>query len=78
MISTKEQTRELLGLEVIGLDYPGHIATAVRFSSMVPGDQVVVGDRSYTICDPTYLNATVGMAMPNFKGVEPKVIPIRG
>lgn len=70
--------RELLGLEVIGLDYPGHIAAAVRFSSPVPGDQVVVDGQSYTICDPTYLNATAGMAMPNFKGVEPKVIEIRG
>lgn len=70
--------RELLGLEVIGLDYPGHIAAAVRFSSPVPGDAVVVGGQSYTICDPTYLNATAGMAMPNFKGVEPKIIQIRG
>ena len=25
----------LLGLDVIGLDYPGHVATAVKFSSPV-------------------------------------------
>lgn len=70
--------RELLGLEVIGLDYPGHIATAVKFSSEVPGDYVVFGDKKYTICDPTYLNARVGMGMPRFKGVDPRVILVRG
>ena len=29
--------RELPGLEVIGLDYPGHVATAVRFSRVSRG-----------------------------------------
>jgi hypothetical protein len=70
--------RELLGLEVIGLDYPGHIATAVKFNNEVPGNYVVVGGRNYVICDPTYLNAGVGLGMPRFKGVDPTVILVRG
>lgn len=69
--------RELLGLEVIGLDYPGHVATAVRFSEEVPGDFVLCQGRKYTVCDPTYINATLGMGMPQFRGVDPQVILIR-
>lgn len=71
--------RELLGLSVIGLDYPGHIATAVRFSDGLEiGDCVVYNQEKYAICDPTYINADPGMAMPIFKEVTPEIIPIRG
>jgi hypothetical protein len=66
--------RRLTGLEVIALHYPGHIATAVRFSSEVPGDYVVNGGNRYVVCDPTYINADIGMVMPQFKGVTPEVI----
>lgn len=61
--------RELLGLDVILLDYPNHIATAVRFNSDVPGDFVVGGGGKYVVCDPTFIGAPVGMAMPQFKNV---------
>lgn len=58
---------QLLGLDVILLDYPGHIATAVRFNGDVPGDFVVGGGGKYIVCDPTFIGAHVGMAMPQFK-----------
>lgn len=60
---------KLLGLDVILLDYPNHIATAVRFNSDVPGDFVVGGGGKYIVCDPTFIGAPVGMAMPQFKNV---------
>lgn len=66
--------RRLTGLEVVGLLYPGHVATAVRFTGEVKGDQIAVGGKKYIICDPTYINADLGMAMPQFKGVAPEVI----
>lgn len=56
--------RNLLGLEVIGLDYPGHIATAVKFSSDVGRDSITHDGKTYTICDPTYIKAEYGMTMP--------------
>ncbi|MBS1271876.1 MAG: hypothetical protein MAGBODY4_01008 [Candidatus Marinimicrobia bacterium] len=56
--------RNLLGLEVIGLDYPGHIATAVKFSSDVGRDSITYDGQTYTICDPTYIKAEYGMTMP--------------
>ena len=68
--------RTLLGLEVIGLDYPAHIATAVRFTSEVTGDGITHEGKRYVICDPTYIGADAGMCMPQFKEVNPKVIRI--
>lgn len=69
--------RRLIGLEIIGLDYPGHVATAVKFSSEVKGDYVRYQNKNFMICDPTYIDADFGMPMPKFKGITPKVIPIR-
>lgn len=68
--------RRLLGLEVVLLSYPNHIATAVRLGPEAKGDQVVVDGVPYTICDPTYINADLGHAMPQFREVTPKVIPL--
>ena len=67
---------EIMGLDVIALDYPGHIATAVKFSKPVSGDSVSYNGSRYLICDPTYINADIGMAMPRYKTVRPKVIEI--
>lgn len=66
--------RELLGLEVVLLDYPMHIATAICFNQPVEGDYVVVNGKNYVISDPTYTNAKVGRCAPRFKTVSPKVI----
>lgn len=69
--------RHLLKLKVVGLDYPGHIATAVRFNGNVRGDAVIYKGQRYVVTDPTYINADAGMSMPQHKGTPPKVIPIR-
>ena len=66
--------KNLLNLDVVGLDYPGHIATAVKFNSDLTGDRVNYNGQVYIICDPTYINADAGMEMPQFKSVDPKVI----
>ena len=69
--------RRILKLDVVGLNYPGHVATAVRFSENVPGDYVVMNNRKYIVCDPTYINASAGMAMPKYKRGKPGVVKIR-
>ena len=66
--------KNLLGLKIIALDYPGHIATAVKFNSAINGDAVEYNGQRYVICDPTYINADAGMCMPEFKNVNPDVI----
>jgi len=66
--------RKLTNLDVIALHYPNHIATAVNFSDKIKGDAIKYRGKRYVICDPTYIGADIGRAMPKFRGVRPKVI----
>lgn len=68
--------RELLGLEVVLLNYPVHVATAVHFNEDVKGDYLLIDGKSYIICDPTYINASVGNCAPKFKPIAPIVVKI--
>ncbi|MCA6060606.1 hypothetical protein HUF18_12520 [Thalassolituus sp. ST750PaO-4] len=67
-------TESLLGLDVVILDFPGHVATAVAFNGGVQGDNWSWQGKRYTIADPTYVNADAGMTMPQFAGVKPKIM----
>lgn len=66
----------LLNLDVVLLYYPNHLCTAVKFNSIVNGDYVMVGNDKYIICDPTYINASVGNCMPKFKTKAPKIFKV--
>ncbi|WP_459722091.1 hypothetical protein [Sideroxyarcus sp. TK5] len=71
--------RELTGLKVIGLLYPGHMTTAVALTQ--PGNSMAsvehLGQR-FVIADPTYIGATVGMAMPAYAATKPsQIVAIR-
>ena len=57
--------RDLLGLDVVLLNYPNHLATAVKFEQDVYGDHIILDGEKYVLCDPTYIGAKVGNAMPN-------------
>ena len=67
----------ILDLNVIGLDYPGHISTAVHFQNELRGERVLYNSTNFLICDPTYINANIGMVMPKFKEVKPKIIDLQ-
>ena len=69
--------RDILELDVVGLRYDGHIATAVKFNDEIDGDTVVYSGEKYIICDPTYMYADAGNCMPEFKEEKPKIIPIK-
>jgi hypothetical protein len=69
--------RSLTKMEVIGLYYPNHVATAVAVNTNIKGDYVKYKDITYIIADPTYVNANVGIPMPNYKSIAPEVILIR-
>ncbi len=64
---------ELVGAKVVGLLYPGHMTTAVALKQ-VNADYATVdyqGQR-FVIADPTYIGASVGMAMPSYAKYKPK------
>lgn len=56
--------RDLLGLDVALIYYPGHLATAVCFNEEVQGDYLTIDNRRFVVCDPTYTNASIGKSMP--------------
>lgn len=66
--------RQLLGLQVVGLKYPGHMATAVRFTGGVNGRYVSFEGGDYIVCDPTYINAPIGQCMEQYRAVSPGLI----
>ena len=64
---------ELMGYDVIGTEYPGHMATAVALDYEVSGVRYDVEGRIFTIADPTYLRSTVGQCMSQFGTTLPTV-----
>lgn len=66
--------RDLLGLKVVLVYYPGHLATAVQFADKVTGDFIVLNGSRFTVCDPTYIGAPVGATMPDMDNAGAKVI----
>ena len=68
--------RDLLGLKTALLYMPGHLSAAVHFNSDVDGDAVKVNGVKYVICDPTYINANVGQAMPGWDVKDIEVLPL--
>ena len=62
--------------KVIGLQYEGHLATAVYLGEDVNinGDAFSYAGKKYYVCDPTYINASIGMTMPQFKDKMPKLV----
>lgn len=66
--------RNTLGLDIHLIEYPGHECAAIHFT-----DETVVGDgynyqgKRYVICDPTYIGASIGECMDQYKNTSPKV-----
>jgi len=56
--------RDLIDLPVALVYYPGHLAAAVAFNTPVTGAYFVSRNRKYTVCDPTYYYANIGVQMP--------------
>ena len=66
---------ELVGVETIGLNYPGHVAMAVRLKDEHSSDAIIQYEgKNYVYCDPTYMGADVGKMPDSYKGQQPVVI----
>ena len=64
--------RELLGIKVVGLLYPGHMSTGVALKQIKSGYSTVeYQGQQFVIADPTYIGAPVGMAMPSYVNLNP-------
>ena len=69
--------RDVVGLDVVFIYYPGHTAIGVCITDEdVKGTYVVLKGRHYVICDPTYIGGYVGEEMPAVKGQERTVMKL--
>ena len=66
--------RDLMGLKVALVYYPGHLATAVHFTDDVQGDYLTLQNQRFVICDPTYFGANVGQTMTDMDNSTAKAI----
>lgn len=65
--------KQVLGLDVVLVHFPGHACTAVAFSEtpVYSNAAYTYKGKRYYICDPTYITADVGMCMPNYSNADP-------
>ena len=65
----------LLGLDVVLLEYPGHECTAVAFPEPLTGSATSISyqGRTWYVCDPTYIGSDIGMCIPRYASVQPQV-----
>lgn len=68
--------KEILGSDIVGLDYPGHITTAIHFEEDFAGDFIEHDGKKYIICDPTFINAQAGHAMNFYRDLQAKIITL--
>ena len=68
--------KELLKLDVVLLEYPTHLATAVKFKEDVRGDHFIIDGKKYIVCDPTYIGATIGESMDSMRNIEATIIKV--
>lgn len=63
----------LLCVDVVGTEFPGHMATAVTIDNSVDGTSYIINGERYIIADPTYMNATVGQCMKQYETTKPTI-----
>jgi len=69
--------RRFIGLDVVLLDYPDHVATGVKLRKPVEGDCVFVNNERYIVCDPAYIGAPMGRAMAKYRNVNARIIALK-
>lgn len=68
--------RDILGLDVVLVYYPGHLATAVCVPEYIRGDYLLFERKRYIVCDPTYIGAPIGVTMPEMNNETAKIIKL--
>jgi len=61
---------KLFHVNVVGVKYADHMTTAIQVP--MPGDAFYIEHQRYVIADPTYINATIGQSMPQYRSVIPE------
>ena len=63
-IHFSRMVRDLMGLDVVLVYYPGHLASAVAFTDpSITGDYINYRGKKFTVCDPTIFYSNIGQTM---------------
>jgi len=68
--------KTLLNKEVVAVGFPGHMATAINFNDVPTGDYLFYNESNFTIADPTFFGAPVGIIMPTVRDEKATVYDI--
>lgn len=60
------------------LEYPGFFSVAIALDQPMDGDNYDVKGRKYTIADPTFENAPIGLVMKDFYLMKPLITELSG
>ncbi|MBK8471647.1 MAG: transglutaminase domain-containing protein [Sphingobacteriales bacterium] len=68
--------KELLGLEVLLIDYPEHAAAAVLLDQAYGSTHITHEGKTYSVCDPTGPgnHLKIGEVPPHFRDIAPKIL----
>ena len=69
--------KNLLGNDIVGVLYKGHIATAVKLNTEIEGAGYRIDGDKYYVADPTYIGANLGQVMPGYERARPELIRIK-
>ena len=69
--------RDLVGLDVALVYYPGHLAAAVAFTDEVKGNYYMHQGRKFTVCDPTIIPGEVGEVMEPYTDTPATLMLLR-
>lgn len=63
----------LLNQKAALVEYPGFYSVAISLGQLMDGDNYLVDGKSYTIADPTFANAPLGILMKEFYPIKPHI-----
>lgn len=66
--------QKVIGLDAVLVDYPDHVAAAVRLPQNITGAYYEHKGARFYVCDPTYIGARAGMIMPRYSEVPAKLL----
>jgi hypothetical protein len=66
----------LLNQRAALIEFPGFYSVAISLDKPMDGDNFLINGRSYTIADPTFENAPIGLIMKEFYSVKPIITPL--
>ncbi|MEI6276591.1 MAG: hypothetical protein WCP08_11410 [Prolixibacteraceae bacterium] len=67
----------LLVEKAVLVEFPGFFSVAISLGRPMDGDNFLIDGTSYTMADPTFENAPIGLVMKEFYQLKPLILPLK-